>query len=112
MDDNNTSLKNMFFTLYIDYNLCFSFMNNMCFSTLGFKSKIDIPFLISFQIKLFMNIDKIIKKFHITCETCVATQTKIMTFKVLSQQRKKSQVTCEIHVMMQTKTVTLKVSSQ
>jgi len=79
---------------------------------LVFKSKIDIPFLISFQIKLFMNIDKIIKKFHITCETCVATQTKIMTFKVLSQQRKKSQVTCEIHVMMQTKTVTLKVSSQ
>ncbi len=61
MDDINTGLKNMFFIPCIDSNLCFNFMNMCIFSSLVFKSKLNIQFLISFQIEMLINIDKSLK---------------------------------------------------
>jgi hypothetical protein len=45
MDDINMGLNNMLVILCMDYNLCFSFMNNVCFESLAFESKISkLPF--------------------------------------------------------------------
>jgi hypothetical protein len=79
MDDINTNLKNMFFIPCIDSNLCFNFMNMCIFSPLCiFKSKLNIQFLISFQIEMLINIDKSFKKSlkHLTSHVKLMLQHK------------------------------------
>lgn len=50
------------FSLYVLILTCVLFLWIMCvFSPLVFKSKINIPFLISFQIEMSINIDKSLK---------------------------------------------------
>jgi len=69
--------------------------------------------VISFQSEILINIalkEKFNLEYHVTCEICVKTQIKIMTFRVLSYCKKKF-ISHVKFLTMQTKIMTFKVSS-